>query len=175
MKGLIHPLLLASAYLVLFTSVGRAYLEGETFDLGARNLGHSVPDNYGTRDYQADYHHTRRQLPQPDLSSLSTRALTDELSSRLEKRGEADTVVLPAKAKLIAEYKQLHRIQKKSKPQKKRYRQLKGLIWQQSDKYWALKGAEESAGASDSDTASGSGHGSNSDSESSSSASSPGP
>ncbi|PPQ68524.1 hypothetical protein CVT24_005546 [Panaeolus cyanescens] len=147
-------------------------LEAEAFDLDARNLGNAITDNYGRSYNQPDYHHhTRRQLSQPNLSSFSTRALADELASRLEKRGEADTVVLPAKAKLIAEYKQLRAMKNKSKQQKKRLRALKAEIWQMSDKYWALKNAEESAGASDGDTAHRSDHGTSSSGEPSGTAS----
>ncbi|PPQ68522.1 hypothetical protein CVT24_005543 [Panaeolus cyanescens] len=179
MKLPLHHLFLASTHLALFAGIGKAHFVADPSELSARQLGHEILDHHGTRDYQSDsgYHHTRRQLPQPNLSSFSTRELADELQSRLERRSEADKL-LPGIQKLADEFKQLSKIKagKRTPAQRKRYTYLKTAIRDQRSKYWELKNAEETSGAaSNGHKTSNAGHGSSSDSESASGSSSSSP
>ncbi|PPQ76072.1 hypothetical protein CVT24_006820 [Panaeolus cyanescens] len=151
MKLFFHPLLIASIHLALYASIGKTQaLEGEAFDLDARdlgheleldarNLGHDLSDNNGNLHNQPDHHLAGRELFEPVLSSISTRELFDELQDRLERREDLHALLRHIE-EMGREFRHLSAIPKKhrTRAQQRRMDELKLRIREARSRYWRL-------------------------------------
>ncbi|PPQ73121.1 hypothetical protein CVT24_009460 [Panaeolus cyanescens] len=88
MKLAFYPLFFAAAELVMFVSLGQAYLQDDIFDISTRDVGYGMMKH--ARAYEPSSY--ARELDGVDLSSISTRSLVAELADRLEARSDVATM-----------------------------------------------------------------------------------